>query len=138
LSEAPLVDLVNQEEETEAHQPFSSFEDLVAWVGHQREGLLHGHLLYDAHLVAFSPFHLTLRLSQKAPRELPRQLEALLKKKRGEAWTIAISDEIGHLTLHEKSQKASEERQAEILKAPLVKILMDAFPGTELIHVEDR
>jgi hypothetical protein len=138
LSEAPLVDLVNQEEETEAHQPFSSFEDLVAWVGHQREGILHAHLLYDVHLVAFSPFQLTLRLSQKAPRELPRQLEALLKKQRGEAWTIAISDEIGHLTLHEKSQKASEERQAEILKAPLVKILMDAFPGTELIHVEDR
>lgn len=138
MNEVPQIDLVGQEEGTEAQQPFSSFDDLVAWIGHQREGILHAHLLYDVHLVAFSPFHLTLRLSQKAPRELPRQLETLLKKQRGEAWTIAISDEIGHLTLHEKNQKASEERQAEVLKAPLVKILMDAFPGTELIHVEDR
>lgn len=138
MSEAHSPDPVSQKEDAEAFQPFSSFEDLVAWVGHQREGLLHGHLLYDAHLVAFSPFHLTLRLSPKAPRELPRQLEVLLKKQRGEAWTIAISDEIGHLTLHEKSQKASEERQAGVLKAPLVKILMDAFPGTTLIHVEDK
>lgn len=110
----------------------------MSWVGHQREGILHGHLLYDVHLIGFSPLNLTLRLSQKAPKDLPRQLEGLLKKKRGEAWTIAISDEIGHLTLHEKDQKASEERRAEILKEPLVTLLMDALPGTTLVHVEDR
>ncbi len=110
----------------------------MAWVAHQREGILHGHLLYDIHLVAFKPFHVTLRLAQKAPRDLPHKLESLLKKERGEAWTIAISDEIGHLTLHEKNQRASEEHRAEVLKAPLVKVLMDAFPGTTLVHIEDR
>ncbi len=88
--------------------------------------------------MAFAPLSVTLRLSEKAPKDLPRQLEDLLKKKTGDAWTIAISHEIGHLTLHEKDQKALDERRGEVLEAPLVKFLMEALPGTTLIHVEDR
>ena len=109
----------------------------MEWVSQQREGLLHAHLLYDVHLVAFSPLALTLRLSKKAPKDLPQRLEALLKNKRGESWTIAISDEIGHPTLHEKEQKVHEERREAILQDPLVKTIMKAFPGTTLVDIEN-
>lgn len=110
----------------------------MEWVSHQREGILHAHLLYDVHLVDYSPCAMTLRLSEKAPKDLPKRLQALLKKTRGEAWTIAISDEIGHLTLREKNQKAHEERRESILQDPLVKTLMKTFPGTTLVEIEDR
>jgi DNA polymerase-3 subunit gamma/tau len=102
-----------------------------------KEGLLHAHLLYDVHFVDFKPFHLTIRLSQKAPKDLPLQLQNLLKKKRDEAWTIAISDEIGHSTLHEQEQKAREERREAILADPLVKSLMETFPETTLLEIKD-
>ena len=118
--------------------PLASFEELVDWVSHQREGMLHAHLLYDAHLVAFAPLALTLRLSPKAPKDLSQRLEALLKKTRDEVWTIAISDEIGHLTLYEKEQKAQEAHRESILQDPLVKTVMEAFPGTTLVEIEDK
>ena len=121
----------------EIHTPLSSFKELVAWVGHQREGILQAHLLYDVYLVEFSPLRMTLRLSERAPKDLPRKLTVLLEKKRGESWTIAISDEIGQPTLHEARQKEIEERQSEILEAPLVKLLLEAFPGTTLVQIED-
>ncbi len=119
-------------------ESFSSFEELVDWVGQEREGLLQASLIYHAHLVDFSPPTLTLRLLPEAPKDLPRQLEVLLKKKRDEAWTIAISNEIGHPTLHEKEQQMLEDRKQALLRAPLVKLLMDNFPGTTIIHNEDR
>lgn len=102
-----------------------------------REGILHAHLLYDVYLVDFSPPILTIRLSETAPKDLPQQLQGFLKKTREEAWTIAISDEIGHPTLHEKDEKAQKERQNAILQAPLVKVLMETFPGTSLVKIED-
>lgn len=120
------------------HQTLSSFEELVDWISQEREGILHANLIYHTHLIDFSPLTLTVRLLPEAPKDLPRQLEVLLKNKRGEAWTIAISDEIGHPTLHEKEQKLIEDRKQALLRAPLVKLLMDNFPGTTLIHNEDR
>ncbi len=108
----------------------------MEWVSQQREGILHAHLFYDVHLVDFSQFLLTIRLTQKAPKDLSQQLEILLKKKRGETWTIAISDEIGHPTLHEQGQIAQEERRRAILQDPLVKKLMETFPGTTLLDIQ--
>lgn len=115
----------------------SSFEEFVEWVSNEREGLLHGHLVHDVHLVDFSPPTLKVRLSPKAPKDLPQRLQILLKTKKNEAWTIAISDEIGHPTLQEKEQKVQEERREAVLQDPLVKTLMEAFPGTTLMSIED-
>lgn len=112
----------------------ASFDELVAWVSQQREGILHGHLFFDTHLIAFAPPQVNLRLSSKAPKDLPQQLERLLKKKKNETWTIAISDEIGQPTLHEKERKIQQDRQNAILQEPLVKMIIEAFPGTTLIN----
>lgn len=103
----------------------------------EREGILQGHLVHDVHLISFAPAHLTLRLAPKAPKDLPQRLEGLLKKKREEDWTIAISDEIGQLTLHEKAQAVLENRRQAILEDPIVKLLTESIPGTTLVHIED-
>ena len=100
--------------------------------------MLQAHLLYDVHLVEFAPPRLKLRLTERAPKNLPKQLEDLLKKLRDEVWTIAISTEIGQPSLHEKEQQALEERKQRILQAPLVKTLIETFPGTTLTHIEDN
>lgn len=61
----------------------------------------------------------------------------LLKMKMEQVWEIAISEEIGHLTLHEKAQQVLEERRKAILEAPLVTTLMEAFPGATLVEIQD-
>lgn len=93
--------------------------------------------MYDTHLITFAPGNITLRLTSRASKDLPQKLAALLKMKRGEDWTIAISDEIGHPTLHEKAQSILEKRRAEILETPIVKLLTEAFPGTTLVTIEE-
>ena len=85
----------------------------------------------------FSPPTVTLRLTRKAPKTLPHQLQNLLKNQKDEEWTIAISDEIGHPTLYEKAQQALEERRQSILQGPLVRMVMQTFPGTSLVEIED-
>jgi hypothetical protein len=82
--------------------------------------------------------NLTLRLLSKAPKNLPVQLQDLLKRQKKEEWTIAISDEIGQPTLHEKSQHAHEEKRKLILETPLVKQVMEKFPGTVLVKIEEN
>ncbi|MBL8676843.1 MAG: hypothetical protein JNJ47_05410 [Alphaproteobacteria bacterium] len=104
----------------------------------QREGMLQAHLLYDVHLVEFAPPCLKLRLTERAPKSLPKQLEELLKKLRDEVWMIAISDEIGQPTLHEKEKQTTEERRQRILQIPLVEALIKTFPMTTLTHIEDH
>ncbi len=94
--------------------------------------------MYDAHLVKFEPMHVTLRLLPGAPKNLPVQLQELLKKHKNEEWTIAISDEIGQPTLREKTQRALEEKRQLILEAPLVKQVMEKFPGTTLVEIEEN
>jgi DNA polymerase-3 subunit gamma/tau len=106
-------------------------------VGHEREGNLHAHLLYDAHLVTFAPPLLELRLSQNFPKELLQHFQTLLKKKTREDWTIAISDKIGQPTLHEQAQQVQEEHQNAIKETPVVKLLLEAFPGTTLVQMKD-
>ncbi|MDZ4322853.1 MAG: hypothetical protein U1A05_02050 [Alphaproteobacteria bacterium] len=117
---------------------FTSVVDLVEWVSQQREGMLQAHLLYDVHLVEFAPPCLKLRLTERAPKNLPKHLEDLLKKLRDEVWMIAISAEMGQPSLHEKEQQALEERRQRILQTPLVKTLIETFPGTTLTHIEDN
>lgn len=107
-------------------------------MGQQREGILHGHLFFDTHLVVFSPPQLTLRLSKKVPKDLPQQIEGLLKKKKNEVWTIAISDEIGQPTLYEKEKKTQQDRKNAILQEPLVKMITEAFPGTTLMDTQNN
>lgn len=46
---------------------------------------------------------------------------------------IAISDEIGQPSLYEKEKRIHEDRQNAILQEPLVKMIIEAFPGTTLI-----
>lgn len=82
--------------------------------------------------------NLTLRLLPKAPKNLPVQLQDLLKKVKNEEWTIAISDEIGQPTLHEKEQYAREEKKKLILETPLVRQVMEKFPGTTLVRIEEN
>ena len=106
----------------------------MEWVSDQRESILHAQLLQTVHLISFAPPVLTLRLAADAPPELPHQLSALLRNKTGAPWTVAISQEMGQTTLHEKAEEASEARRAVLLNAPVVKALMTAFPGSTLIH----
>jgi DNA polymerase III subunit gamma/tau len=116
----------------------ASFRDVVALAATHREARLHSELLHHVHLIRYAPPNIELRPEEQAPRDLAARLAALLQSVTGERWTIALSQAAGEPTLAEQSAAADTARRAEANEHPLVRAIMDAFPGARIEAVHDR
>ncbi len=115
----------------------ASFRDVVALAGAQRQAMLHAHLLHSVHLVRFAPPVIELRPEPDAPRDLAAKLAALLTEATGARWTIALSAEAGEPTLAEQGAAADAARRSAAAEHPLVRAILDAFPGARIETVHD-
>jgi DNA polymerase III subunit gamma/tau len=115
----------------------ASFREAVALVAEQREALLHAHLLHSVHLVRFAPPVIELRPEPAAPRDLAARFGALLSEATGVRWTIALSTEAGEATLAEQGNAADRARRTEVADHPLVRAILEAFPGAKIDGVHD-
>lgn len=115
----------------------SSFRDVAMRVAERREPTLHGFLLHAVHLVRFAPPVIELRPERDAPRDLAPRLAALLLDATGQRWTIALSQETGDPTLAEQGLAADTARRQVAAEHPLVRAILDAFPGAQLQAVRD-
>jgi DNA polymerase-3 subunit gamma/tau len=115
----------------------ASFRDVVAIVSAEREMLLHGHLLHSVHLVRFAPPVIELRPQPDAPRDLAPRLGALLLQATGTRWTIALSTTEGEPTLAEQGSMADRGRRAAAADHPLVRAILENFPGARIEAVRD-
>jgi len=106
-------------------------------VSERREPVLHGLLLHAVHLVRFAPPVIELRPEPDAPRDLAPRLAALLLEATGTRWTIALSRELGEPTLATQGQVADTARRGEAALHPLVRAILDAFPGAKIASVTD-
>ena len=115
----------------------ASFRDVAALVAARREALLHAHLVHSVHLVRFAPPVIELRPQPEAPRDLASRLAALLLEATGTRWTIALSAAPGAPTLAAQGMAADAGRRAEAADHPLVRAILEAFPGTRIEAVHD-
>jgi DNA polymerase-3 subunit gamma/tau len=115
----------------------SSFREVAALVAERREPSLHGHLVHSVHLVRFAPPVIELRPQPEAPRDLASRLAALLLEATGTRWTIALSAAAGEPTLAEQGGAADQARRAAAAAHPLVKAILDSFPGARIDSVHD-
>ena len=115
----------------------SSFRDVAQLVATRREPLLHGALLHQVHLVRFAPPVIELRPTADAPRDLAPRLAALLLDATGARWTIALSRDPGDPTLSEQGEAADQARRGAAEGHPLVRAILDAFPGARVSSVTD-
>ena len=120
-----------------ADPQLSSFRDIAMLVAERREPLLHGLLLHSVHLVRFAPPVIELRPEPDAPRDLAPRLAALLLEATGTRWTIALSRQPGEPTLADQSQAADTARRGEAALHPLVRAILEAFPGARIASVTD-
>jgi len=115
----------------------ASFRDVVALVAAEREPLLHGHLLHSVHVVRFAPPVIELRPQADAPRDLASRLAAVLLNVTGTRWTIVVSAEAGEPTLAQQGNAADTLRRQIAADHPLVRAILDAFPGARIEAVRD-
>ncbi len=115
----------------------ASFRDVTALVAERREAMLHAHLIHSVHLVRFAPPVIELRPQAEAPKDLAARLGALLTEATGTRWTIALSTAEGEATVAEQGTAADAARRTAAADHPLVRAIMDAFPGARIDTVHD-
>ena len=111
---------------------------MTALVAERREAMLHAHLIHSVHLVRFAPPVIELRPQPDAPRDLAPKLAALLSEATGTRWTIALSTAEGEPTVAEAGQpRPTPPGRTAAADHPLVRAIMDAFPGARIDTVHD-
>jgi DNA polymerase-3 subunit gamma/tau len=115
----------------------ASFRDVTALVAEKREAMLHAHLVHSVHLVRFAPPVIELRPQPEAPKDLAARLGTLLSEATGTRWTIALSTAEGEATIAEQGGAADTARRVAAADHPLVRAIMDAFPGARIDTVHD-
>jgi DNA polymerase III subunit gamma/tau len=115
----------------------ASLRDVATLVAERREAMLHAHLVHSVHLVRFAPPVIELRAQPDAPRDLAAKLAALLTDATGVRWTIALSAAQGEPTLAEQGSAADAARRTQAAEHPLVRAIMEAFPGARINQVHD-
>jgi DNA polymerase-3 subunit gamma/tau len=114
-----------------------SFRDVTALVAERREAMLHAHLIHSVHLVRFAPPVIELRPQAAAPKDLASRLGGLLTEATGTRWTIALSTAEGEPTVAQQGSDADAARRMAATEHPLVRAIMDAFPGARIDTVHD-
>ena len=115
----------------------ATFRDVAALVAERRDPVLHAHLVHSVHLVRFAPPVIELRPEPDAPRDLAARLAAVLAEATGTRWTIALSAAPGEPTLGVQANAADTARRAAASEHPLVRAIMEAFPGARIEAVRD-
>ena len=111
------------------------FEGLVNLIAEQSSALLGAQLSEDVHLVRFEPPRLEIRLTSRAPRDLPRQVQDAVLRLTGERLTVAISDEEGQLPLAETRRLTRQVEIDEATRHPTVQAALQAFPSAKVQDV---
>ena len=114
-----------------------SFLEVVELFDQHREAVLRSHLFANAHLVHFEPGRIELRPNEAAPRDLSNRLGQLLSHWTNRRWVVSVSAEPGQPTLREQADAHASELKSEAARHPLVRAVLDAFPGARIEAVRE-
>ena len=129
VREAPAV-------ATATPQP-QGFAQVVELFEKNHEALLRAQLWAHVHLVRFENGRIELRPTEAAPRDLPNKLGTLLSQWTGQRWVVSVSSEIGEPTLKEQAEQRAQSLKSEAAQDPLVRAVLEAFPGARIESVRE-
>ena len=112
-----------------------SLQDIVALCEPRSE--LRVNLEHNVHLVHLEPGRIEIRPTPRAPRTLANDLQTKLTSVTGERWTVSIASQGGAPTLAEQKQLAKTARFEAVAQEPMVRAVLDRFPGAEIVAVRD-
>ncbi|MES2254306.1 MAG: DNA polymerase III subunit gamma/tau [Pseudomonadota bacterium] len=112
-------------------------EDIALLAVKNGAPVLKVHIENDMHLVKLEAGRLEFRPSLRAPRSLAGDLQQRLNDWTGMRWSVSISNQPGQPTLAEQKKHAKAARIESVMQAPLVRAVLDRFPGAEIVAVRD-
>ena len=113
------------------------FEDLVAMAAEKRDIGLKLALERDVRLVRFEDGRLEFAAAEGASGQLASDISRRLAEWTGRRWIVALSSEPGQPTLRETNEERERERKSGIRSDPLVRAVLERFPGAEIVAIRD-
>ncbi|MDR3407499.1 MAG: DNA polymerase III subunit gamma/tau [Methylovirgula sp.] len=113
------------------------FEDVVAQAGAARDIQLKMALERDVRLVRFEEGAIEFALAPGASPQLAQTLMRRLQEWTARRWMVAISRETGAPSLKEQAEAAAAASLHGVRADPLVRAVMDIFPGAEIVAVRE-
>jgi DNA polymerase-3 subunit gamma/tau len=112
------------------------FEDVVEQARAERNLPLVHEL--ERHVVPldFDTGRIEIALTPEAAPDLPKRLGETLRAWTGELWLVAVTSGEGR-TLHEARADGRATLLEEVRGAPLVREVLDRFPGAEIVDVRE-
>ncbi len=115
-----------------------SFDETLALFEKHGEVITRAQLRSRVHLVAFEPGRIEFRPADGAPRDLANKLGQRLSEWTGTRWVVVVSQAEGALTLEKQAEARDREMKSEVAQHPLVRAVLDAFPGATIASVRER
>jgi DNA polymerase-3 subunit gamma/tau len=112
-------------------------EDIAALALANNTPILKVQIENNMHLVRLEPGLLEFRPNAAAPRTLAGDLQQKLNVWTGMRWSVSIAREGGAPTLAEQRKAAKAARMESVMQAPMVRAVLDRFPGAEITAVRD-
>jgi DNA polymerase-3 subunit gamma/tau len=123
---------------TQSDPTLQSLADVVALAAAKGASVLKVHLENDVHLVRIEPGQIEFRPGPRAPRTLAGDLAQKLKDWTGTRWVVTLAREGGAPTLAEQKRQQHAAQIETVAQEPLVRAVLDRFPGAEIVVVRDR
>jgi DNA polymerase-3 subunit gamma/tau len=120
------------------HRVLVSLEEVVALAAEKRDLPLKLGLERFVRLVAFEDGRIDLALEAGAPQTLVTDLARKLTDWTGRRWLVVLSSDAGAPTLREQAEARQSEVLVGVRADPLVKAVMERFPGAEIVDVRDN
>jgi len=114
---------------------FHKFEDVIARAAAERDIQLKIMLERDVRLVTFERGRLEFSLAPGGSTHLPQALMRKLQDWTGERWIVALSNREGLPSIAEVRAEAARERERGVAADPLVRAVLEKFPGAEIVAI---
>jgi DNA polymerase-3 subunit gamma/tau len=113
----------------------ATLQDMIALAQTNRDIQMKVALERDVRPVRIEPGSFEFSLAPGASPQIAQTLMRKLSDWTGERWMVAISTESGAPTIKELSEAKEAERMRGVRAEPLVRSVLERFPGAEIIAV---
>jgi DNA polymerase-3 subunit gamma/tau len=129
---APQPSAIRQDAPVRA---IATFAEVVALAAEQRDLQMKAALEREMRLVRCEDGRLEIALEPGAPKALVNDLSRKLQQWTGRRWMVIVSAEHGGSTLRAQADAKRVELETGVRADPLVRAVLDRFPGAEIVGV---
>ena len=115
----------------------AALEDIVALAQANSASVLKVHLENDVHLVRLEPGKVEFRPSPRAPRSLAGDLRRSSRTGRARAGWCRSPAKAARRRWPNRRRTAKAARIESVMQEPMVRAVLDRFPGAEIVAVRD-